>query len=383
MMRVAFKMLMQDTAKYLGLILGIVFATVLIAQQAGMAWSVILMSVNAIDDKSEVDIWVMKPNVEYWETPESMAEVSLSRVLGVQGVQWAVPYYTGAGMLRSVDGLFKSVSISGVDDYTLTGAPSPDQMVVGKVEDLAQPDSVLVDYIGYRKLYPDVKPKVGGDFEIGQRRCTIVGIYKSKASFSGLPMIVTRRSLAVALARETLNSMTFIFVKAKPGINTDVLAERICNETQLRALGRDRFLEMNIDWMIKNSGIIENFAITVAMGLIVGIVIVGQTFYMFSVENRKQFAALKSIGVSNYVILQMLMAQAIYVAVIGYAIGIGICSTLFCLMNLSPDSSLVGLFLPDTIAAATAIIVIVMVILSSVVSAWKVLTVDPALVFRG
>ncbi|MBY0588832.1 ABC transporter permease [bacterium] len=383
MMRVAFKMLMQDTAKYLGLILGIVFATVLIAQQAGMAWSVILMSVNATTSKTEVDIWVMKPNVEFVDTPESMAEVCLSRVLSVQGVQWAVPYYTGAGMLRSVDGLFKSVSINGVDDYTLTGAPSKDQMVMGNVQDLAQPDSVLVDYIGYRKLYPKAEPKLGGEFEIGQRRCTIVGIYKSKASFSGLPMIVTRRSVAVALARETLNSMTFILVKAKPGIDHRELADRISSETQLRALSRDNFVEMNINWMIKNSGIIENFGITVAMGLVVGIVIVGQTFYMFSVENRKQFAALKAIGVSNSVILQMLLAQAIFVAVIGYAIGIGICSALFYIMNLSPDSSLVGLFLPDTVALATAVIVIVMVILSSVVSAWKVLTVDPALVFRG
>jgi hypothetical protein len=34
LMRVAFKMLMRDTAKYIGLILDIVFATVLIAQQS-------------------------------------------------------------------------------------------------------------------------------------------------------------------------------------------------------------------------------------------------------------------------------------------------------------------------------------------------------------
>ena len=383
MIRIAFKMLTYDTAKYLGLILGIVFATVLIAQQAGMGWSALLLSVNSARALTEVDIWVMKPNVDFLETPDPMSELCLSRVRSIQGVKWCVPYYTGMGTLRATDGRFRAVSLFGIDNSSLAGAPSPDQMLLGNVSDLRQPDSVLIDYGGFRKLFPDTPARIGDEFEIGQRRARIVGIYSANANFSGQPMIVTRRSVAVAYARETLNAMTFILVRAKAGVDHQQLAKRISETTRLKAMSRDDFLEMNINWMIRNSGIIENFGLTVCMGLVVGIVIVGQTFYMFSVENMRQFATLKAIGVGNPVILRMLLSQAIFVAVIGYSIGIGVCSALFWLMNLSVDSSLRGMYLPDAVAGATAIVVLFMVVVSSLVSAWKVLTVDPSLVFRG
>jgi putative ABC transport system permease protein len=42
-----------------------------------------------------------------------------------------------------------------------------------------------------------------------------------------------------------------------------------------------------------------NFGITIAIALIVGLVVSGQTFYLFTVENLRQFGALKAIGVTN------------------------------------------------------------------------------------
>jgi putative ABC transport system permease protein len=383
MLRIAFRMLTYDTAKYLGLILGIVFATVLIAQQAGMGCSAVLMSIKTPRDMTEVDVWVMKPQVETYDLSDPMAEIVLGRVRAIEGVAWAVPYYSGGGVLRSPQGAFRTVSIQGVDENSLVGAPHASRMLVGQVAHLSQPGAVLVDLGGYRKLYPGQPVATGREFEIGQRRAVIAGVYTSKGSFSGNPEIICRRGDAVAFARETINSMTYVLVRAKPGIACEKLAAEIRRQTGLKALSRTDFNEMNLWWMVANSGIVENFGITVTIGLIVGIVIVGQTFYMFSVENLKQFAAIKAIGVSNIVILKMLLSQALHVAVIGFAIGIGICAALFYAMNLTPGSSLCGMFLPDSVAVCTGVVVVLMVLASSLVSAWKVLTVDPAIVFRG
>ena len=62
---------------------------------------------------------------------------------------------------------------------------------------------------------------------------------------------------------------------------------------------------------------------------------VGQTFYIFVLENLRQFGALKAMGVANLTILRMVLLQAMVVAGIGYAIGIGLCAGFFEITSLS------------------------------------------------
>ena len=66
-----------------------------------------------------------------------------------------------------------------------------------------------------------------------------------------------------------------------------------------------------------------NFGITVALGFIVGAAIAGQTFYLFTVENLRQFGSLKAMGVENGRLVGMILFQAAVVDVMGFGIGIG------------------------------------------------------------
>ncbi|MFN9977900.1 MAG: ABC transporter permease, partial [Phycisphaerae bacterium] len=93
MIRVAFKILLHDTAKYLALVMGIAFATLLISQQSAIFHSVMESSVRDIIDVTEADIWVMKPSVETVDQPDQMAELTVNRVRSTAGVEWAVAYY--------------------------------------------------------------------------------------------------------------------------------------------------------------------------------------------------------------------------------------------------------------------------------------------------
>src|SRR5437763_16568130 len=72
-----------------------------------------------------------------------------------------------------------------------------------------------------------------------------------------------------------------------------------------------------------------NFGITIRLGFIVGVAIAGQTFYLFTVENLRQFGALKAMGVCNGRILRMILLQALVVGLIGYGIGMGLTATFF------------------------------------------------------
>ena len=83
-----------------------------------------------------------------------------------------------------------------------------------------------------------------------------------------------------------------------------------------------------IKYYLIYTGIPINFGITVFLGFLVGTAIAGQTFYNFTIENLKQFGALKAMGASNLRIVAMILLQAAVVGVLGYGIGVGL-STLF------------------------------------------------------
>jgi putative ABC transport system permease protein len=62
---------------------------------------------------------------------------------------------------------------------------------------------------------------------------------------------------------------------------------------------------------------------------VVGTIVTGQTFYLFTLENLKQFGALTAIGVTNVRIIGMILLQALTAATIGYATGIGMTTAFF------------------------------------------------------
>ena len=91
MVRIVIKMLFGERVKVLGLVFGVAFATLLVAQQAGLFVGLMTRSQNVIADAPDVDIWVMDPAVEYVDLIRPMRDTELYRVRGVAGVAWAVP----------------------------------------------------------------------------------------------------------------------------------------------------------------------------------------------------------------------------------------------------------------------------------------------------
>lgn len=381
MVRIAFRILLHDKAKYLALVLGIAFATMLISQQSAIFHSVLQSSVREILDATDADIWVMKSSVETFDQADPMPELAVNRVRSVPGVAWAVPYYQAIASLKTPDGRTKSVAMIGVDDTSLVA--SPRVMLIGRREDLLRPDAVFMDAAGYVNIFPGAQPTAGMVVEIGQRRAQIAGISYVGPSWSGLPRVHARRSLAVEMARETGNPVTYVLARAEEGTSPEIVAQAISASTGLAAYSRAGFVAKTQDWVLKYSGIAENFGITILMGVVIGVAIVGQTFYMFSVENLRQFAALKAIGMGNASILGMISLQALFVSIVGYCLGIGIASLFFALYSPQLTGGMRGMFMDPRIFAGTGVFIVIITFLSCLVSVRRVLVVDPALVFRS
>ncbi|MFN9853736.1 MAG: FtsX-like permease family protein, partial [Planctomycetota bacterium] len=105
--------------------------------------------------------------------------------------------------------------------------------------------------------------------------------------------------------------------------------------------------------------------------------------YMFSLENLKQFATLKAIGIGNGTILGMLATQAIFVSLVGYCLGIGVANVFFAVSSPQLTGGLRGMFMPPYILIGSGIFIVIVTLFACLISVRKVLVVDPAIVFRG
>jgi putative ABC transport system permease protein len=130
-----------------------------------------------------------------------------------------------------------------------------------------------------------------------------------------------------------------------------------------------------------HTGIPINFGMTVLLGFIIGAVISGQTFYIFVIENLRQFGTLKAIGITNRKIIIMVLVQAAMVGFIGYGIGIGLTAIFFNKVGASVPA-FQGFYLYWQVVAATALAVFLIMIFASFASIRKVFKLDPAIVFR-
>ncbi|MBS0290006.1 MAG: ABC transporter permease [Proteobacteria bacterium] len=379
MRNIALKILTGDTAKYLGLIFGIMFATLLMSQQVSIFVGLMGRTASQITDITEADIWVMDPKVEYIDQVKSLPDRDLMRVRSVSGVKWAVPLFKGMGVVQTIDGAMQNIIMLGVDDSTLIGQPP--KMLIGNWEDLKQPNSIIIDQDGFNYIWPNEPLSIGKTLEINDRRLVIVGICEASPPFVTNPIVYTRYSIAKQLSKNERNQMGFILVKGQDGINTSQLAKEIENKTHLQALTKKDFQRKSMQYYLEHTGIPINFGITVFLGFLIGAAITGQTFYLFIVENIKQFGALKAIGVTNGQILRMVLLQALVVASIGFSFGIGLCALFF--EFTSDVAALRNFTLNWQVSVGTALAVIIIVFLASIFSIRRVFHIDPAIVFRG
>jgi putative ABC transport system permease protein len=376
---IALRMLMGDRAKYFGLIFGVTFATLLMTQQVSIFMGILTRTASQVLDIRDAEIWVMDNKVRFIDEVPPLPDSDLYRVRSVPGVAWAVRMYKGQVTARLEDGNYRALVLFGLDDTSLVGAPQ--EMIVGTLADLRRPDAVIIDKAGYEYMWPGQEYKIGREFQLNDRRAVLVGICKASPPFTTLPILYTRYSSASGFVPRERNLMSFVLVHPQDGVPELEVCRRISESTGLMALTQEQFFWKTIWYFIGSTGIPVNFGITITLGFVVGAAITGQTFYLFTIENLKQFGALKAMGVSNLRLIGMILLQAVVVGLVGYGIGIGLTAAFF--ESTSGVTHLAGLSMTPLAFGGVGVAVLAIIIITSLLSIRKVLVLEPAVVFRG
>ena len=374
-LRVAYKLLVNDRAKFAALLVGITFAVFLMVQMTSLFSGVLYRaSANVINVGAKV--WVMDPAVQTVANSIPMPDYVLDAVRSVEGVRYAVPLYSGGAQVKLADGTYQAVNVMGLDDATLFGRP---QMLEGEVSDIyAENGFLVVKDAEFSKLE---NPRRGTVFELNNHRGVIVGIAEVASSgLFGVPTLYTTYTRALEYIPQANFSMSYILVE--PGSRQDIpRIQRQIAALGYRALSKDEFMQQISTFYKYRTGLGVNLLLMTVMSFVVGLSISGQTFYSFVLENLEKFGALKAIGAKSHELVAMILFQAGFTGLTGYGLGVGICSVLLAAAKLRvPDYAAIITF-PNL--ALAFVMVLVIAGISSYIGVRKVLRIEPFDIFRG
>ncbi len=374
-LRIAFKLLVNDRAKFSALLIGVTFAVFLMMQVTSMFAGILDRSSSTVANIG-ASVWVMDPAVNTPANSIPMPDYVLDAARSMDGVKYAVGLYTGTGLAKLKSGTYQAVNIFALDDVSLVGRPLLEQ---GNIEDIYGENAfIVVNDAEYGKLD---RPAIGDEFELNDHRAVIVGVAKVAANgLFGVPSLYTVYSRAIMYLPVARFTQSYILVEPKSAGDVPLIKQQVARLGYV-ALTAGEFDVRTADFYKYRTGIGINIMIMTIIAFVVGLSISGQTFYTFILENLEKFGALKAIGAKNHELIAMILFQALFTGLTGYGLGVGISSLAILAAKLRlPDYAAVVEFWNLALAFG---MVLVIAAVSSYAEVRRVLKIEPFEIFRG
>jgi putative ABC transport system permease protein len=368
--------LFHDRIRFAVTLTGIVFALVLIIIQFGLFLGFTTTTSNNIDH-SGADLWIVFHGVSYFDTGRMFSERKFYEVLSTPGVQQAEKYMQNFANWKKPEGGIENIQIIGF--HPGSGLGEPWNLVQGDVQDVKLEDGVIVDELYKEKLGV---AKIGDRVEIGNHRARVVGFTRGIRSFTTSPFVYTsfKNSLDYTRPEAREDQLAYILVKAAPGISPQQLKANLKAHlsdvdiyTTAEFSSRTRFY-----WMFTTGA---GLAVLTAalMGLVVGVAVVAQTIYAATMDHIREYGTLKAMGATNGYLYRVLIEQAVWSAVLGYALAMVVAH--FLVQASEKGGALI--LMPLSMTIGMLFLAVGMCIAAAMVSINKVTRIDPAMVFRG
>lgn len=372
---IALRLLVNDRPKFYAVVIGVTVAVFLMVQMTAMFAGVLQRSSATVENVG-ASIWVMDPAVQTVSNTIPVPDYLPDAVRSLDGVRYAVPLYSGGGLVKLPDGGYQSVTIIGLDDTSLYGRPALEK---GKIEDIyGENGFIVVHDAEFGKLG---SPQIGSEFELNDHRAVIVGVAKVPSnSLFGVPTLYTTYNRALQYLPQSRFTTSYVLVEPKTAADAPRIEAAVAKLGYL-ALTKQQFDARIANFYVFQTGVGINITLMTVISFVVGLSISGQTFYSFVLENIDKFGALKAIGAQGRELVYMILFQAGFTGVIGYGLGVGLCALVITGARLRmPDYAAVITY-PILMLAFAMMLVIAGI--SSFIAARRVLGIDPFEIFRG
>jgi len=374
-LRIGFKLLVNDKAKFSALLIGITFAVFLMMQMTAM-FAGILNRASSTVTNIGATMWIMDPAVNTATSTIPLPNYLLDAVRSMDGVSYAVPLFIAGAQVRLASGTYQGITVVGLDDTSLFGRPELEQ---GKIEDIYADNSFFA--VNDAEIDKLEHPKIGTSFEINDHRGVIVGIAKVASNgLNGVPTLYTTYSRAIEYIPTTRFTISYVLLHATNQAAIASIKQQVAKLGYV-ALTKDEFNSRIADYYTYKTGIGTNILIMTVISFLVGLSISGQTFYSFILENLEKFGALKAIGAKGRELVFMILFMATFTALTGFGLGLGLVTVMISVTRAR---------LPNYAAIITVWnlglafgMVVVIAGISSYFGIRRVLKIEPFDIFRG
>jgi len=374
-LRIGFKLLVNDKPKFSALLIGITFAVFLMMQMTAMFAGILNRAYSTVTNIPAA-MWIMDPAVNTATSAIPLPNYLLDAARSMDGVSYAVPLFMGGALVKLKSGTFQSVNVVGLDDTSLFGRPEIEQ---GNIQDIYADNSFLVvDDAEFSKLE---NPKIGTSFELNDHRGTVVGIARVASNgLNGVPTLYTTYNRAIEYLPSTRFTMSYVLVQPKNDAAVAGIKAQVAKLGYV-AFTKSEFKTRISDYYTYKTGIGTNILLMTVISFIVGLSISGQTFYTFILENLEKFGALKAIGAKSRELVYMILFMATFTALTGYGLGVGLVTLMIAIARSRlPNYAAIITFWNLGLAFG---MVLLIAAISSYVGVRKVLKVEPFDIFRG
>jgi putative ABC transport system permease protein len=368
--------LFHDRIRFAVTLTGIVFALVLIIIQFGLFLGFTTTTSNNIDH-SNADLWIVFHGVGYFDTSRMFSERKYYEVLATPGVEQAEKYIQNFANWKKPDGGVENIQIIGF--HPGSGLGEPWNLVEGGAIDVKQEDGVIVDELYKEKLGVS---KIGDRVEIADHRARVVGFTRGIRSFTTSPFVYTsfKNSLDYTRPEAKEDQLAYILVKAAPGVSAAELKRNLnARLSDVDIYTRDEFSRRTRFYWMFTTGAGLAVLTAALMGLVVGIAVVAQTIYAATMDHIREYGTLKAMGATNGYLYRVLIEQAVWSAVLGYALAMIVAHFV---VEASEKGGAV-ILMPFSMSVGMLFLAVGMCVAAAMVSINKVTRIDPAMVFRG
>jgi putative ABC transport system permease protein len=375
MVDLAVRTLLHDKPRFAITVAGVAFAVTLVLMQVGL-FAGLMSNATVSIENADADLWVTPPNTPNVDFARPFPASHVDRIRSVPGVARADNLIVMFMNVALPTGASEGAMVYALEDFRRWNLPW--RVLEGDVRDLARGDFMMLDESAAQRMGAFAV----GDFrEVNGTRLRIVGRTAGARSFTTTPLAFMDLRLAQRLAGGLLSGQTnYVLVKLAPGADLEAARAAIRRRVPHASVHtRDDWAALSRRYWVVSTGLGMTMYLTVFLGCLVGIVIVAQTLYTFTVEHLREFGTVKAIGGSDAAIYAVLVRQATIAAVVGFALG---AAPVRLAAPLATAAGLRVILSPLTVAGV-AVGTLALCVAASTVSFRRVSGIDPALVFRS
>lgn len=375
----AWLQLTREKVKLLIALAGIGFADMLMFVQLGFQGALFNANLR-LPRNLKGDIILLSTQSEAIFILNSFSRRSLYQALAIEGVESVSPVYINMAIWKNpVRGNTRQIMVIGFNPkdsiLDVPGLNRQNRSQIQLTDVVLFDDKSRAEFGPIARLYQQENRVTA---EIGRHRVKIGGFFTLGASFTADGTIITSDLNFWRLFPDRPPGLIDVgLISLKPGTDVDQAIAHLKTKLpeDIQVLSKQEFIETERTYWQEYTAIGFIFALGTAIGFIVGTVIVYQILYTDVAEHLPEYATLKAMGYSDRYFVQIVLQEAVILAVLGYFPGYAISSVVYL---LAAGATNLPVMMTLERAIAVLILTVIMCCISGTFALRKLAAADPA-----